>query len=87
MDSRSRALAVWTNVHDNGWVATAAETPDGTYAAWAAPDATAMAVDYVEDGRENGKRAAEFALARRSGHDQCSSICTGWRVDFLESAC
>jgi hypothetical protein len=78
-----RALAIWTSVHANGWVANAIERPDGTFAAWATNDATAD-VDYVEDGPENAKRAAEFALARKSGHDQCSPLCLGWRVHFHE---
>jgi hypothetical protein len=50
-----RPLAVWTNAHDNGWVANAVEMPDGTFAAWAAPDATATGTDYIEDGPENAK--------------------------------
>ena len=83
MGSTPRPLAVWTNIHDNGWVAHAVENPDGTFAAWAAPDATGTAVaDYVEDGPENAKRAAEFALTQKSGHQQCSPSCTGWQVHF-----
>jgi len=63
-----RPLAIWRNMHDNGWVANAVENSDGTFAAWAAPDVTSTAIaDYVEDGPENATRAAEFALAKKSG--------------------
>jgi hypothetical protein len=81
LNTEHRALAIWTSVHDNGWVANAVERPDGTFAAWAASDATTY-VDYVEDGPENAKLAAEFALRRKSGHEQCSPLCLGWRVHF-----
>ena len=78
-----RPLAIWTNIHDNGWVTNAVENPDSTFAAWATLETTATAVaDYVEDGLENAKCAAEFALARKSGHRQCSPRCTGWQVHF-----
>ena len=92
MDLDGRPLAVWTNVHDNGWVANAVEMPDGTFAAWAAADATTsgtpgaapirFSVDYVEDGPENAKRAAQFALERKSGHTRCSPNCSGWQIHF-----
>jgi hypothetical protein len=81
-----RPLAVWTNVHDNGWVANAVEMPDGLFAAWAASDATTTSIDYLEDGPENAKRSAEFALKRKSGHTRCSPGCSGWRVHFHETA-
>jgi hypothetical protein len=72
-------LAVWTNLHDNGWMTTAVESPDGTFFAWATPDETLrVVVDYIEDGAENAMRAAEFALRRKSGHTTCSTRCTGW---------
>ena len=80
-----RPLAVWTNVHDNGWVTNAVEMPDGTFAAWAAPDSTTTGLDYVEDGPENAKRPAQFALERTSGHTQCSERCSGWRVHFHDA--
>ena len=72
-------LAVWTNIHDNGWITIAAEAPDGTFVGWAAPAETSnVTVDYIEDGPENAMRAAEFALGRKSGHAACSTRWTGW---------
>ena len=53
--------------------------------AWAAPDAITTGVDCVEDGPENAKRAAEFALERKSGYTQCSPSCSEWRVHFDET--
>jgi len=71
------------NVHDNGWLATASENLDGTFSAWAAPDAP-DAADYIEDCPENAMRAAEFALRQKSGHERCSKLCTGWRQHHRE---
>ena len=71
---------LWTNIHDNGWITTAAEGPDGTFLAWATPEdeTSSVTLDYIEDGPENAMRAAEFALRRKSGHATCSTRCTGW---------
>ena len=83
MATKHRPLTIWTNLHHNGWITNAAENADGTFAAWAAPEATVVLVaDYIEDGPENARRAAEFALKQKSGREQCSSSCTGWSVYF-----
>jgi hypothetical protein len=75
----TRQLEVWTAMHDNGWETRAVENPNGTYGAWVQPEGTvAPGPEYVEMDAENAKRAAEFALARKTGHRQCSSACSGW---------
>jgi hypothetical protein len=88
---RSLQLAVWTATHDNGWETTVSENVDHTFSAWAAPFTGPVRIDYVEDGPENAMRAAEFALRRKTGHDQCSRVCSGWTrhshtIDVGESA-
>jgi hypothetical protein len=35
-----------------------------------------IAVDYVEDTPEHAHAAAIFALKRKSGHGQCSLLCS-----------
>jgi uncharacterized ferredoxin-like protein len=76
-----RRLEVWTATHDTGWVTQAVENPDGTYAAWALPTAAVVSdPDYVERDAENARRAAEFALARKTGHRTCSAACSGWAL-------
>jgi hypothetical protein len=79
--SNAAPFHVWAARHDNGWLTQAVEKPDGTYAAWAHHKDTIVAgPDYVEMDSENAKRAAEFALARKSGHWECSSACSGWEL-------
>ena len=79
----ARRLDIWTEKHDNGWLTQAIENLDGTYAAWALPEGTAVpGPEYVEMDAENAKRAAEFALARQTGHRQCSSACSGWELSY-----
>ena len=77
---RPRRLVAWKNRHDNGWSSNVIENADGTFSAWAAPDAGWPVVDYVEDAAQNAKRAADYALARKSGHEECSPLCSGWLV-------
>jgi len=72
-----RILGVWTATHHNGWITTAAENPDGTYSAWAAPEGQTVPADYLEDGPEHARIAAEYALRQKTGH-QCSDQCSGW---------
>jgi hypothetical protein len=72
-------LSSWTARHDNGWITTVLETPYGTYAAWAAPDAETASVDYVEDSPERAQIAALTALKLRTGHERCSAACSGWQ--------
>ena len=67
--------------HNNGWVTHADERPDGTWAAWAAREgSSAPEPDYLEMDDVNAKRAADFALRRKSGHHGCSDRCTGWEL-------
>jgi hypothetical protein len=73
-----RQLEYWAARHDNGWVANALQNPDGTYAAWAAPDSTLASVDYIEIDAATAMRAAESALRTKSGHVECSPDCSGW---------
>lgn len=81
MPREERVVSVWSAVHDNGWVTKAVEIPDGRFAAWAAPDDRATTPAYIEDGPENAKNAAEFALRETSGHSTCSARCTGWQLE------
>jgi hypothetical protein len=74
-----RTLPVWRATHDNGWITTAAENADGTYSAWAAPADGSIALDYLEDGPEHARIAAEYALKRKTGH-RCPAECSGWRA-------
>lgn len=80
MRMQPRQMALWSATHDNGWETTAAENVDGTFSAWAAPIDQTVPVDYVEDGPENAKRAADFVLRRKTGHDHCSDKCSGWTL-------
>ena len=73
-------MALWTATHDNRWMTTVVENPDGTFAAWAAPPGEIMAVDAVEPAAEAGKAAARDALARKSGHHRCSRRCSPWTL-------
>ncbi|MGH9310590.1 MAG: hypothetical protein ACRD1U_14530 [Vicinamibacterales bacterium] len=79
-----RPLAAWTARHDNGWVATVLETPNGLYSAWVGREGEAISVDYVEDSPEHAQIAAEFALKQRTGHAQCSAQCSGWLLHTHE---
>lgn len=84
MATGRRALAVWTAAHDNGWTTNALENLDGTFSAWAAPDPATVAIDYIEDGPEHAKIAAEYALRQKTGHTRCSAGCSGWQLHFHE---
>ena len=75
-----RLMAVWTAAHDNGWVTSVVENPDGTFAAWAAPDGENAGVYTIEPDVDRGKTAAEAALERHTGHDGCSNGCSLWEV-------
>jgi hypothetical protein len=79
-DPPERERAVWMARHENGWLTYVVESPDGTYAAWAAPEGATPTVDYVEMDPETAKTAALFALASKSGHTQCSAVCSGWEL-------
>jgi hypothetical protein len=62
-------LAIWTSAHDNGWIAVAAENPDGTWSAWAAPKGETVPVEYIED---DAALAVLSALASTSPRgDEC----------------
>ena len=71
-------MTLWTALHDNRWTTTVVENPDGTFSAWAAPDGETRRVDAVEHGAETAKRAADLALARETGHTECSPDCRSW---------
>jgi hypothetical protein len=75
-----RQLVYWSARHDNGWVTSVLENPDGTYAAWAAEDSTLASVDYIETDAETAMRAAEYALRTKSGHQRCSRECSTWEM-------
>lgn len=75
-----RLMAVWTATHDNGWVTSVVENPDGTFAAWAAPDGEGAGVYTIQPDVASGKTAAENALHRHTGHDGCSGDCSLWEV-------
>lgn len=82
MDSTSgHALPVRTAAHENGWTTGIAETPDGTFAAWASrTDESRPIPDCIEDSPENAMRAADFALRQKTGHGPCSAAPSQWRA-------
>jgi hypothetical protein len=73
-------MAVWTARHDNGWVTSVVENPNGSFAAWAAPDGEGGGVYSIVDEAEDGKKAAAASLVRATGHRACSRRCTGWSL-------
>jgi hypothetical protein len=73
-------MAVWTASHDNGWVTSVVENPNGSFAAWAAPDGQGVGVYSILDDAEEGKKAATGSLRRDAGHSACSGRCTGWSL-------
>ena len=75
-----RLMAVWTAAHDNGWVTSVVENPDGSFAAWAAPDGESAGVYTIQPDVDSGQAAAEAALQRHTGHDGCSDGCSLWEV-------
>jgi hypothetical protein len=75
-----RLMAVWTARHDNGWVTSVVENPNGSFAAWAAPDGEGGGVYSIVDQVEEGKKAATDSLRRDAGHGECSGGCTGWSL-------
>ena len=75
-----RLMAVWTATHDNGWLTSVVENPDGTFAAWAAPDGECAGVYIVTPDVAAGKMSAEGALRRHTGHDGCSDACSTWQL-------
>jgi hypothetical protein len=75
-----RLMAVWTAAHDNGWVTSVVENPDGSFAAWAAPDGEGAGVYTIQPDVDSGKTAAEAALQRHTAHDGCSEHCSLWEV-------
>lgn len=83
-ETHKRVLAAWTALHDNGWITAVVENPNGTYSAWAAPNADVVSVDYMEDTPEHAQIAALFALRRKSGHAECSPQCSGWEMHTHE---
>jgi hypothetical protein len=83
-EAARRALGAWEALHDNGWRTTVVRNPDGTFAAWAAPNAHPVSVDAVEDCIENATLAALLALKRKTGHGECSPQCSGWELHVAE---
>jgi hypothetical protein len=75
-----RLMAVWTARHDNGWVTSVVENPNGSFAAWAAPDGEGGGVYSIVDAADDGKKAATASLRRDAGHTDCSGNCTGWSL-------
>ena len=75
-----RMMAVWTASHDNGWVTSVVENPNGSFAAWAAPDGQGGGVYSILDEAEEGKQAATASLRRNAGHTDCTGRCTGWSL-------
>jgi hypothetical protein len=80
-----RLLAAWTAQHDNGWTTYAIERGDGAFCGGAAPtDVNGARLEYVEDGPEHAKIAAEFDLKQKTGHERCSDGCSGWQLHTHE---
>ena len=80
-----RMLIVWTARHDNGWTTVAFERDDGEFCAGAAPPGVnGVRLEYVEDGPEHAKIAAEFDLKQKTGHERCSANCSGWEAHTHE---
>ena len=75
-----RLMAVWTAAHDNGWVTSVVENPDGSFAAWAAPDGEGAGIYTIQADVDSAKAAAEAALQRHTGHDGCSDVCSLWEL-------
>ena len=76
----NRLMAVWTARHDNGWVTSVVENPNGSFAAWAAPDGQGGGVYSIVEEVEDGKKAAATSLVRETGHTSCSRRCAGWSL-------
>ena len=76
----NRLMTVWTARHDNGWVASVVENPNGSFAAWAAPDGEGGRVYSIVEEAEDGKTAAAASLVRETGHTSCSRRCAGWSL-------
>ena len=73
-------MTVWTAAHGNGWTASVVENPDGSFAAWAAPDGQDAGVYTVLADVEDAKRAADAALRRLTRHHACTGRCGGWQL-------
>jgi hypothetical protein len=76
----NRLMTVWTARHDNGWVTSVVENPNGSFAAWAAPDGEGGRVYSIVEEAEDGKTAAAASLVRETGHTSCSRRCAGWSL-------
>jgi hypothetical protein len=75
-----RMMAVWTARHDNGWLTSVVENPNGSFAAWAAPEGESGGVYSIQEEAEAGKEAAAAALGRESDHTECSDACSAWTL-------
>ena len=75
-----RMMAVWTARHDNGWQTSVVENPNGSFAAWAAPEGESGGVYTIVEEAEAGKAAALDSLRRDAGHSRCSNACSGWAL-------
>ena len=75
----NRLMAVWTARHDNGWVTSVVENPNGSFAAWAAPDGAGGGVYSIVEEAEDGKKTAAASLVRETGHS-CSHRCAEWSL-------
>jgi hypothetical protein len=75
-----RLMAVWTARHDNGWLTSVVENPNGSFAAWAAPEGESGGVYSIQEEAEAGKEAAAASLRRESDHTECSDACSAWAV-------
>jgi hypothetical protein len=74
----NRLMSVWTAAHDNGWTASVVENPDGSFAAWAAPEGGSAGVYTIRQDVAEAKAAAEAALRRLAGHTSCAA-CGDWQ--------
>lgn len=75
-----RLMSVWTAQHENGWQTSVVENPNGSFAAWAAPDGQAGGVYSILEDAEEGKLAAAASLRRATGHAHCSARCSEWSL-------
>jgi hypothetical protein len=75
-----RLMAVWTAHHDNGWSTSVVENPNGSFAAWAAPEGQGGGVYAIQEEAEGGKAAAIASLRRATGHSTCSAGCSAWSL-------
>ena len=75
----ARRLVIWEAIHENRWLTTITERPDGTFVALTEDPGGSLRLSEVAVTLEEAHDAVRRALAH-GGHSRCSLGCSEWAM-------